>query len=69
MVTFLTVEGMSCPNCVRHVENGLRKVAGVVEVSVSLEEKSARVSHSLEVTVAELVHAVKEEGYEATVVV
>ena len=69
MVTILAVEGMICPNCVRHVEHGLKAVAGVVNVTVSLEERSAVVSHSSEVGIDELLRAVEGEGYEATVVV
>ena len=69
MVTLLVVEGMSCPNCVRHVERGLRAVAGVVTATVDLKGKSATVTHSGDVSVDELIRAVEEEGYRATVVV
>lgn len=37
------IEGMSCQNCKRHVENAITEVAGVKHLTVSLEEKTARV--------------------------
>lgn len=69
MVTLLGIADMMCPNCVRHVEHGLKSVPGVLDVVVSLPEKSASVSHSSDVSISELIRAVEEEGYEATVVV
>ena len=69
MVTHLAIEGMSCPNCVRHVEHGLRAVPGVVTAIVDLDTNSATVTHSGDVTVDELLHAVVEEGYRATAAV
>ncbi|RIH85555.1 Copper chaperone CopZ [Meiothermus luteus] len=64
MVT-LKIEGMSCNNCVRHVTEALKKVAGVERVEVSLEEGRATVSGSA--PVEKLIEAVEEEGYTARV--
>lgn len=44
--TVLRVEGMSCANCVRHVTEALRAVAGVDAVEVSLEAATATVESS-----------------------
>ena len=67
MVTHLVVEGMMCPNCVRHVDRGIRSVPGVRLVSVDLETGGATVTHSEDVTYEELIKAVEQEGYKATV--
>jgi Cu2+-exporting ATPase len=60
---------MSCPNCGRHVEHALIVIPGVRDVSVELEAGRASVVHSEDVTQEELVRAVEEEGYRATVAV
>ena len=65
METLLLVTGMSCANCVRHVEQALRQVEGVQQVKVELEAGSARVEHDARASLASLVAAVVEEGYEA----
>ncbi|MCS7057828.1 MAG: heavy-metal-associated domain-containing protein [Meiothermus sp.] len=64
MVT-LKIEGMSCNNCVRHVTEALKKVAGVERVEVSLEEGRAIVVGSA--PAERLIEAVEEEGYTARV--
>lgn len=62
----LSIEGMMCQNCVRHVMNALNGLSGVEDVSVSLEEKKAVVTASDNVTEEMLVNAVTEEGYKVT---
>ena len=62
----LSIEGMMCQNCVRHVMNALKGLSGVEDVSVSLEEKKAVVTASDNVTEEMLVNAVTEEGYKVT---
>ena len=64
----LTVEGMMCQNCVKHVTRALQGVPGVTEVSVSLEDKSAAVTADAAVTDEALKAAVTEEGYEVTAI-
>ena len=59
----LSIEGMMCQNCVRHVEKALKAVDGVEDVVVSLEDKKATVTASENVTEAILESAVTEEGY------
>lgn len=39
----LMIEGMMCQNCVKHVTNALTGIAGVSDVNVSLENKSAMI--------------------------
>jgi copper chaperone len=64
--TLLTVSGMTCPSCVRHVESALREIAGVRGVEVHLREGKVLVKHDAEGAPAtELVEALREAGYES----
>ena len=62
----ISVEGMMCQNCVKHVTKALTAVTGVSEVNVSLEDKKAYVTADESVTDDMLKDAVTEEGYEVT---
>ena len=64
----LSVEGMMCQNCVRHVKNALEGVSGVEAVSVSLEDKTAAVTAAESVTDEALKAAVTDAGYTVTAV-
>ena len=44
MVKTLNIEGMMCAHCQAHVKKALEGVAGVTQVEVSLEDKTATVS-------------------------
>lgn len=61
-VTF-EVTGMTCDNCVKHVTEAIKGVAGVTDAKVSLDQKSATVAGDFDV--AKVVAAVDEEGYTA----
>lgn len=61
--TVLRVEGMSCANCVRHVTEALRSVAGVDDVDVSLEAATATVRSAGDVSLDALRAAVTGAGY------
>lgn len=63
--TILTVTGMSCSSCVRHVSSALRAVPGVTTVDVQLRAGLAEVQHGDEASVDALISAVREAGYEA----
>ena len=64
--TVLDVEGMTCSNCVRHVEGALRKIDGVAAVEVKLQEGKVRVEHDPDkAPVAQMIEAIVDEGYEA----
>ena len=63
----LNVEGMSCQHCVAHVTQALEAVEGVSKATVSLDEKSAVVELSSDVSDSALVDAVVQAGYEATI--
>lgn len=62
----LSIEGMMCANCVKHVDKALRGVNGVADAAVSLEEKNAVVTLNNDVSDDVLKAAVTEEGYEVT---
>ena len=64
--TELTVVGMTCGHCVGHVREALAELPGVT-AEVDLAAGTATVSHPASVTVDELVEAVAEAGYDATV--
>lgn len=64
--TILTVTGMSCGSCVRHVTSALRAVPGVSKVTVQ-QTGLAEVQHADETSVDALILAVREAGYEAGV--
>lgn len=59
------VKGMTCDNCVHHVTEAAKGVAGVSGVTVSLAEHSARVEGEFDEKA--IVAAIEEEGYEASV--
>jgi copper chaperone CopZ len=65
VVTTLRITGMSCNNCVRHVDEALRAVPGVTSVEVSLPEGRAKVEHAAETAAPALIAAVESAGYEA----
>ena len=59
------IGGMTCASCVARVERSLKKIPGVLEVSVNLTTESARVvgarDNSLE---GRLRRAIRDTGYE-----
>lgn len=64
MKTTISIEGMMCAHCQAHVEKALKEVAGVTEVTVSLENKNAVVTG--DASVEALKQAVVDAGYEVT---
>lgn len=63
----LEVEGMKCAGCASTVESALSDVAGVQRVDVSLEGAEARVTADDPVREVDLVAAVLDAGYRASV--
>ena len=64
VTTTISIEGMMCAHCQAHVEKALKEVAGVTEVTVSLENKNAVVTG--DASVEALKQAVVDAGYEVT---
>jgi copper ion binding protein len=64
----LTVKGMSCGGCVRHVETALKKVSGVGAVGVGLAKGKASVEYdTAKATPDALKKAVDAAGYPTTI--
>lgn len=61
----LTVTGMGCMKCVAKVENALSSVVGVMDTTVSLEEKSAVVQCLDSTSKDALIEAITEVGFKA----
>jgi len=62
----INIEGMSCGHCVKHVEEALKEINGVVNVEVSLEGKYAIVELNADVEDSKLKEAVEDAGYDVT---
>lgn len=60
----LVVQGMSCQHCVKAVKGALAALAGVAEVEVSLERKTATVAYDpAKVGRPAMKAAIEEAGY------
>jgi copper chaperone len=65
----LSIVGMSCGACVRHVTTALDGLTGVVHVDIDLPKNEAVVEHLLDrVNETGLVAAITNAGYQARVV-
>lgn len=62
----ISIEGMMCMHCVKHVNEALSKVDGVSLVEVSLENKNAIVTLTKDVSDSALKAAVEAEGYDVS---
>src|SRR5690348_343620 len=69
-VTELSVSGMTCGNCARHVTEAIQSVPGVHSATVSLDSHSASVRWAADGSrnPAAVVEAIEKEGYTAKVV-
>lgn len=64
----LDVQGMTCTGCETEIELQLVKVPGVVDATVSFENRRAEVRvASMPAKVAPLIAAVEQAGYRASV--
>ena len=65
--TQLSVQGMTCPSCIRHVNAALSELEGVTKVEVRLREGHVLVQHDPAIApTSELVAALREAGYETS---
>ncbi len=66
--TTLTVAGMSCGACVRHVMRALDGMTGVLGVDVSLRQQQVTVEHLADwIDSTSLTAALRDAGYQARV--
>lgn len=64
--TILTVQGMSCPSCIRHVTEALNDVDGVSGIDVRLQAGQVMVKHAETASVTSMVEALRDAGYESS---
>ena len=64
MKKIMTIEGMHCNHCSMRVENALKEFAGVKNVKVNLEKKTATVNLKDDISDEILFNKVKELGFE-----
>jgi copper chaperone CopZ len=60
----IRVDGMSCQNCVKHVNEALSAVPGVEQVEVSLENANAIIKSKDGIDIEVLRTALDEAGYD-----
>ena len=63
----ISIDGMSCENCVRHVREALSALDGVTGVEVSLEKGEAEVQ-AADLSDALIKETLDEEGYDVTAI-
>src|SRR4051794_19669589 len=62
----LAVEGVGCAGCINKIENGLKRVPGVVDARLNFTNKRLAVDwRDGALTAADVVHALKGIGYVA----
>ena len=58
------IQGMTCGNCVRHVEQALKNLSGILKLEVNLENHEALVEYdSTLVTYETMALVLKDAGY------
>lgn len=64
----LTVEGMTCVQCVQNIENNVGDEEGVESVEVDLDDESARVEYDPDtIDPEQIAAAIEKLGFEAAV--
>ncbi len=59
-----SIQGMTCGNCVKHVEKSLQGIQGVSQVEVNLDHQRATIEYDEQVVTPEtMASALKEAGY------
>lgn len=64
MKKIITINGMSCSHCVKHVKEALEGLDGVRNVDVNLNSKTAVIEAALNVKDDDIKTAVDDAGYE-----
>ena len=64
MQTTFKVDGMMCKHCQKHVHDALAKMDGVTAVEVSLENNSATVTATKEISLDDFAKVIDDAGYE-----
>lgn len=66
MKTTLTIEGMTCDHCVARVRKIIEKFEDVTDTEVKLDAKEARFSCERETQIPEIIRAINDFGYSAS---
>ena len=61
---FVRVDGMTCNNCVKHVNEALSEIPGVESVEVSLDKAGATIRSAEEIDIETIRTALDEAGYD-----
>lgn len=64
MKKVISIEGMSCNHCVKHITNALKEVEGIKKVEVSLKGQKAIVDVLDFVPDSVLIETVEDAGYD-----
>ena len=65
MEKVIGVNGMTCGNCKKAVENALNNLAGVNHVAVNLEEGNVKVDYNEDiVTLGDIREEIENQGYD-----
>jgi copper chaperone len=64
----LSVGGMTCGNCVKHVDHAIRAISGVEDVQVDLASGKVSIKGEFPQGVEPIIAAIVEEGYSAAVI-
>lgn len=64
----LSVSGMTCGACVKHVEKAIASIGGVEKVEVDLASGSAKVHGNVSQKTVQIIAALEENGYPAKVI-
>lgn len=64
----LALSGISCASCVSTIEKALKSVPGVKDAQLNFAEKTASVSTTRDIHVNVLINAIKQAGYDASVI-
>lgn len=65
----ISIEGMSCQHCVKHVTEALVELNGVTNVEVNLSAQSAVIEANGEVKDSDIKFAIEDAGYEVMSIV
>jgi copper chaperone CopZ len=64
MKNILTIEGMSCMNCVKQVHNALMEVPGVISVNIDIKTETAFVETTEHIDDNKIKDVLDSNGYE-----
>ncbi len=64
IVQHFPIQGMTCGNCLRHVEQALKNLSGISQLEVNLDKHEARVEYDSTLLTREaMASALNDAGY------